>query len=210
MRPLNLDDTPVFMYAPRGYERPEQVIRLRKALYGLKQSPCQWLDTLKSFLCSKLLSLTQCPVDACLFMLMVGGGGVVLLVGIHVDDLVLVGINSHLQWLRAALLHEFKMEDIGRPTCVLGMDNDLRSDGSIHLFQCSYITKLQHRFNFEDCKSDDTPMSSTVCFTKDDCTKPGNTFPLFPYCELVVCLLFVSISTHPDIAFVVKELPHWD
>ena len=83
-------------------------------------------------------------------MLMVGGV-VVLLVGIHVDDLVLVGIDSHLQWLRTALVREFKMEDIGRPTCVLGMDIDLRSDGSIHLFQCSYITKLQHRFNFEDC-----------------------------------------------------------
>ena len=63
---------------------------------------------------------------------------VVLLVGIHVDDLVLVGIDSHLQWIRSALLQEFKMEDIGRPTCVLGMDIDLRSDGSIHLFQSSY------------------------------------------------------------------------
>ena len=129
-----LDDTPVFMYAPKGYERPEQVIRLRKALYGLKQSPCQWFDTLRSFLCSESepLSLHQCPVDACLFMRVVGIV-VVLLVGIHVDDLVLVGVDSHLQWLRNTLLREFKMEDIGRPMCVLGMDIDLRSDGSIHL-----------------------------------------------------------------------------
>ena len=191
------DDTPVCMYAPKGYERPEQVIRLCKALYGLKQSPRQWFDTFKSFLCSKPLSLRQCPVDACLFML-VGGGVVVLLVGIHVDDLVLVGVDSHLQWLRTALLREFTMEDIGHPTCVLGwMDIDLRSDGSIHLFQCSYITKLQHRFNVEDCKSENTPMSSTVRFTKDDCTKPGDTPPSFPYRELVACLLFVSISTRP-------------
>ena len=187
---------------------PGQAIRLRKALYGLKQSPRQWFDTLKSFLCSPPLSLTQCPVDACLFLLVVKEV-VVLLVGIHVDDLVLVGIDSHLQWLRSALLQEFKMEDIGRPTCVLGMDIDLRSDGSIHLFQSSYITKLQHRFNFEDCKSEDTPMSSTVRFTKDDCTKPGDTPPTFPYRELVACLLFVSISTRPDIAFTVKELSRW-
>ena len=82
------DDTPVFMYAPKGYERPEQVICLRKALYGLKQSPRQWFDTLKSFLCCKPISLRQCPVDACLFM-RVGGGVVVLLVGVHIDDLVL-------------------------------------------------------------------------------------------------------------------------
>ena len=137
------------------------------------------------------------------------GEVVVLLVGIHFDDLVLVGIDSHLQWLCSALLCEFKMEDIGRATCALGMDIDLRSDGSIHLFQCSYSTKLQHRFNFEDCKSEDTPMPSTVCFTKDGCTKLGDDLPLFPYCELVACLLFISISTCPDIAFMVKELSHW-
>ena len=104
------DDTTVFMYAPKGYERPEQVICLRKALYGLKQSPRQWFDTRKSFFCSKPLSLRQCPVDACLFML-VGGDVVVLLVGIHVDNLscYIVGVDSHLQWLRAALLREFKI-----------------------------------------------------------------------------------------------------
>ena len=196
------DDTPVYMHAPKGYERPGQVIRLRKALYDLKQGPRQWFATLKLFLCSEPLSLRQCPVDACLLMLVVDAVvHVVLFVGIHVDDLVIVCADSHLQWLRTSLLCEFKMEDIGRPTCVLGMENDLRSDGSIHLqlFQRSYITKLQHKFNSEDCKSEDTPMSSTVRFTKDDCTKPGGTPPSFPYHELVACLVFVSISTRPDI-----------
>ena len=53
------DDTPVFMYTPKGYECPGQAVHLHKALYGLKQSPCQWFDTLKSFLCSKPLSLTH-------------------------------------------------------------------------------------------------------------------------------------------------------
>ena len=74
------------MHAPTGYERPEQVIHLCKALYGLKQSPHQWFDSLKLFLCSKLLSLLWCPVDACLFMLVVGGI-VVLLASIHVKEL---------------------------------------------------------------------------------------------------------------------------
>ena len=90
-----LDDTFVFMYDPKGYECPEQVVHLCKALYGLKQSPHQWFDTLGPFLCSRPLRLCQCHVDACLFMLVVGGV-VVLLVGIHVDDLVLVGVDSHL------------------------------------------------------------------------------------------------------------------
>ena len=79
------DDTPVFMYSPKGYERPGQAIRLRKALYGLKQSPRQWFDTLKLFLCSPPLSLTQCPVDACLFLLVVKGV-VVLLVGNRLEE----------------------------------------------------------------------------------------------------------------------------
>ena len=99
LRPLFVavpsDDTPVFMYTPTGYEHLEQVIHLHKALYGLKQSPCQWFDTLKLFLCSALLSLTRCPVDADLFMRVVGEV-VVLLVGIQVDDLVVVDVDSHL------------------------------------------------------------------------------------------------------------------
>ena len=52
-------------------------------------------------------------------------------------------------------------------------------------------------------------MASTVHFTKDDCTKPGDDPPSFPYHELVACLLFISISTCPEIAFTVKELSHW-
>ena len=56
---------------------------------------------------------------------------VVLLLGIHVDDLARVSVESHLEWLCAALLCEFEMEGIGCPTCVLGTDIDLRSDGSI-------------------------------------------------------------------------------
>ena len=82
--------------------------------------------------------MLQCPVDACLFMLVVGGVvHVVLLVGIHVDDLVLVGVDSHLQWLRTALLREFKMVDIGRPTCVLGMDIEFAL--IMALFTCSSV-----------------------------------------------------------------------
>ena len=150
------------------------MIRLCKALYDLKQSPCRWFDTLKLFLCSKLLSLRQCPVqchvDTCPFMLVVV---VVLLVSIHINDLVLVGVDVHLQWFCTALLCEFKMEDIGCPTCVLKMDIGLRSDGpgSIHPFQCSYITKLQHRFNFQDCKSEDTP--HLRLFTSQRMTAPN-------------------------------------
>ena len=59
----------------------------------------------------------------------------------------IVSIDSHIQWLCAAFLQEFKMGDIGCPTWILDMDIDLRSDGSIHLFQRFYITKLQHKFN---------------------------------------------------------------
>ena len=44
-------------YAPKGYVRLGEVIRLRKVLYGLKQSPHQWFGTLRSFLTPAPLGL---------------------------------------------------------------------------------------------------------------------------------------------------------
>ena len=86
------DETPVYMHCVKGYEKPGFVIRLRKALYGLKQSPRQWFLTLKAYL--ERCGLVQCPLDACLFYLQIRKT-VQLLVGIHVDDLLIVGVAEH-------------------------------------------------------------------------------------------------------------------
>ena len=113
------DETPVYMHCVKGYEKPGFVIRLRKALYGLKQSPRQWFLTLKAYL--ERCGLVQCPLDACLFCLQIRKT-VQLLVGIHVDDLLIVGVTEHVQWLKSKLTEEYKMEDLGQPSGMLGMD----------------------------------------------------------------------------------------
>ena len=79
-----------------GYLYPGYVIKLRKALYGLKNSPREWYKTLRAHLLS--LNLVQCALDACLFMLVINSvtnSKTVLLVGCHVDDLIIGGVTVH-------------------------------------------------------------------------------------------------------------------
>ena len=159
---------------------------------------------LKSYLIH--CGLQQSQLDACLFFLQSSSGKVVLLVGVHVDDLIIVGVSTPVYWLKTKLTEEYKMDDLGKPSCILGVDVTFNSDGSIKLSQGTYIKKVLKRFNFAECKTEKTPMDSSLKFSKDDEPKTEKDKPNFPYRELVACLLFISISTRPDIAFVVKEL----
>lgn len=48
---------------------------------------------------SASVGLQQSQLDACLFFL-VENNCVVLLVGCHVDDLIIVGVRRHVTWIR--------------------------------------------------------------------------------------------------------------
>jgi hypothetical protein len=86
---------PVFMECPMGYERKEQIMELLKALYGLKGSPRAWWQHLTEFL--KSLGFEVCVLDACAYVLVVNAT-TELIVGVHVDDLLIVGLTATVAW----------------------------------------------------------------------------------------------------------------
>ena len=115
---LNADmpsDDPVYMYCVDGYNKPDYVIRLQKALYGLRNSPSQWYKHLAAFL-QNVLKMARCPLDHCLFSMVCEDGNIVLLVGVHVDDLVIVGMLNAVVHFKRLMSSEFKMEDLGWPS----------------------------------------------------------------------------------------------
>jgi hypothetical protein len=63
------------------------VYKLRKALYGLKQAPRAWNIKLDSTL--KGLGFQQSPLEHGLYAR--GDSGTRLLVGVYVDDLIVIG-----------------------------------------------------------------------------------------------------------------------
>ena len=203
---LNADlpaDKPIYMRCVDGYSYPGFVIKLRKALYGLKNSPREWYKTLRNHLLS--LGLVQCELDACLFMLVINGK-TVLLVGCHVDDLIIVGVTKHVMHFKKQMTDKFKMDDLGCPDKCLGMDIDFLKDGSIQLRQTTYIEKMLHRFNLSASKEKATPMDSNLKLSAADVPKEDEDIPRFPYRELIMSLLYLALCTRPDITYAVKEL----
>jgi len=140
----------VYMHAPQGFSTPGFCWRLLKALYGLKGSPRAWFKHLQTYLLS--IGLQACELDPCLFILIVDNA-IALLVGIHVDDLLIVGKLAQTKWFRQQMKDKFKMTDLGRPEVLLGLNINYGSEGSITLYAETYISKIAQRFNFEHCQN---------------------------------------------------------
>jgi hypothetical protein len=95
---------------PRGFSKPNTVLRLNKSLYGLKQSSLNWFNLIKSRLEACGLK-QQLDVDPCLFI----GKKVICLV--YVDDTLffaksLSDINEVLVKLREMNLTMQQEEDV--------------------------------------------------------------------------------------------------
>jgi hypothetical protein len=196
----------VYMHAPQGFSTPGFCWRLLKALYGLKGSPRAWFKHLQTYLLS--IGLQACELDPCLFILIVDNA-IALLVGIHVDDLLIVGKLAQTKWFRQQMKDKFKMTDLGRPEVLLGLNINYGSEGSITLYAETYISKIAQRFNFEHCqnkKSYSTPMEPGLHLSIADEAKDEREIGDFPYMSLVASLLYLSIAVRPDICFAVKEL----
>jgi hypothetical protein len=83
----------VYVHQPPGFTIPckeGKVLCLRKALYGLRQAPRAWNIKLDSML--KGMSFGQSPYEAVIYRR--GNGGNTLLVGVYVDDLVIIGTKD--------------------------------------------------------------------------------------------------------------------
>ena len=88
---------PPGMKIPGGSEG--KVLRVRGALYGLKQSSHVWAKMFSQFMLK--VGFTQSIMDTCIYTR--GEGQSRIILGIHVDDQVIVGPNKK-------VIAEFKKE----------------------------------------------------------------------------------------------------
>lgn len=97
---------------PPGYG-----LRLGKSLYGLKQSPRCWYTALSSFFLS--LNFVSSEVDPCLFIH--SNPSKICVVFVHVDNLVIGGVEADVMEFKSKIKDLFEMEDMGECGWVLGM-----------------------------------------------------------------------------------------
>eukprot|EP00171_Calliarthron_tuberculosum_P022843 IDg22843t1 len=203
---LNGDlDEDIYMEVPAGFKDPTQpnvVCKLQKALYGLKQAPRQWYAKINKFLLEDL-NFTCCPHEPCLYYKH-DGKSIAMLV-LYVDDLLIAGDNrSQLDSIKLEFSRRFKMKNLGVASEFLGIKiSRNRSDRTLHLSQAEYANTVLERFGMQDSKPIHTPMEPSALKSTNRAHESTELAGEVPYRQAIGSLMYLMISTRPDIAYAV-------
>lgn len=194
----------IYMEQPVGYEegKPGLVCKLNKSLYGLKQAPRAWYTRLTKELES--IGFVPSAADPSLFTLDNKASTVYLL--IYVDDILIAGKDKEaVDYIKEELLTRFEGRDLGEVTSYLGINLTRdRANNEIKVDQTAMINSIIKEFGMDEAKTRAIPLSPATKMTKDE----GELIDKeqFPYGTLVGKLMFLAVSTRPDIAYSVGTL----
>ena len=194
-----------------------KVLRILVALYGLRQSAYEFYMLIMSLILS--LGMIRCEVDHGIFMgewasppdpsvvMPPDGSSLVLYVPLHVDDGLAVTNSQPLYaWFLSSLSARLQIVDLGPCSKFLNIViiRD-RPNRKLWLSSHIYVAELLAEWNLTTCRTATTPFPSNF---SDSSPAPSNALPtasdvdLLPqYQRLVGCLLYLAISTRPDISF---------
>lgn len=188
-----------------------KVCLLKKAIYGLKQSGRLWYEKLDTKLREMNLAPSKC--DPCIYINKNDNN--MTLIAIYVDDLIVASSDQNvLTNLKNELANTFEMKDLGPIQFCLGIEfnQDVKS-GKICMSQSKYIQHLLERFGMADCKPVSTPTNISEKLSKEMSPKDENEkreAEKLPYQGLVGSLMYLAVSTRPDIAHVVSVLSQFN
>ena len=202
----NLEED-VWIQQPRGYEEgsSELACHLHKPLYGLKQAPRAWHQRLQQELLA--VGYTASAADPSLYWYCINGDYVYLLV--YVDDILIAAKQlESVKAVKQQLLGLFESRDLGEATSYLGMSIQRnRQTGIIKIGHRLMITELLEKYGAVDSKIKSVPLSPSIKLAKDE----GD--PLdkehYPYSQLVGSLMYLAITSRPDLAFSVGALARY-
>lgn len=194
-------DEEVFMRQPSGFERGGSLVcRLNKAIYGLKQASRKWNERFHDFITR--LKFKRSEHDFCLYTWSTMNG-IVMYVLIYVDDILIIGNSKKaIDGLKQKLSTEFEMRDLQEVKCFLGLTIQRdRKQGLMKIDQKTYIKCVLERFGMSECKPSAVPMEPHLKLMKEKNTKE---FTTKPYRELVGCLMYLMVTSRPDICTAVN------
>ena len=169
---------------------------LKKSLYGLKQAPQCWNKRLMQFM--KNEGFENSVADPCLFYRK--QNGCKLYVAIYVDDGLVVGSNEkEMSRFLSALQQEFDVTT-GTLDNFLGMKIQQNKNGSVMISQEWYTKKILKKFGMLESNAVKTPIGRE----EDDLEEAVS--PNEPYREAVGSLMYLSISSRPDITFALNKV----
>jgi Reverse transcriptase (RNA-dependent DNA polymerase) len=122
-----------------------------------------------------------------------------------VDGILLIGNDiSTLDEVKSSLKKVFSMKDLSEAIYVLGIKiyRD-RSQKLIRLSQGTYIDKVLKRFNMQDSKKGNLPMSHGLNLGKKHCPSTNaelETMKKILYASAIGSIMYVMICTRPDVS----------
>jgi hypothetical protein len=205
-------DTEIYMKQPEGFPQgsPDHVLRLLKAIYGLRQSPRLWHEKLNTVLVS--MGFNKIRSDASVWVF--DRDGFKVIVPVFVDDMTLVSKSkAKIAEVKEELKKHFKLRDLGPTEYLLGVKIDRdRSKRILHLSQRQYTIDVLKRYNSgseSSWRPVSTPMDPGLRLTHDQCPQSKEEVEemrTVPYAHAVGSLMYLAISTRPDIAYSVGVL----
>jgi hypothetical protein len=205
--------SPIYTTIPEGYSVPAElqgkenlVARVDRAIYGLKQSPRLWNQTIDCTL--KKYGFNVSSNDVCLYSRQQNGE--TLYVTIFVDDLVIAGSNiTAINEFKSELRQEYNMKDLGEINFCLGMEVSYDDNHCYSLSQSKYIGDVLRRFGMSNCNPSPIPMETGCKLSKSmapSTPQEEAAAAIFPYREIVGSLMYLMVSTRPDIGYAVGQL----
>ena len=202
-------DSEVYMRQPEGFPQgsPSQVLHLKNSIYGLRQSPRLWHKKLNSVLVS--LGFKKIKSDASVWVY--DREGVRIILPVFVDDMTLVSKSKEkIADLKEELKKHFKLCDLGPTEFLLGVKVERdRHNHTLHLSQQQYVLDILKRYNFDSCTPVQTPLNPGTSLSHEQCPKTPeevDSMRTVPYSHAVGSLMYLAISTRPDIAYAVGVL----
>ena len=200
----NLEEE-VYMAQPKGFVKQGEehlVCKLKKSIYGLKQSPRCWNAALDTHL--RDMGFIQSTSDPCIYYMNTGGD--MFCLGVYVDDIILAGSSDDkIKEVKDTLSRKFEIKDMGKLHHFLGMSvvqNETRK--TVWIGQTAYTENLLKKFEMEHCKPVSTPVNvgSKLEIAKDE----EESINQQQYQSAIGSLMYLSVSTRPDIAYTVGTL----
>lgn len=204
-------DEDIYMQQPVHFEDgSSKYCKLQKCIYGLKQASRVWNNTLNEVLTA--FGLKRSSTDQCIYYS--ENDEYVLFLAIYVDDILIFSNNEVIENnLCEELSKNFKMKYLGPASSILGIrimrDNEKKT---ISIDQSQYIREVLERFNMKNCNAVISPLEPGIRISKEMCPTSEADKDLMknvPYRPAIGSLLFIAITTRPDIAFAVNLLSRY-
>jgi len=201
-------DREIFMEQPEGFvnpDFPDHVCRLDKGLYGARQAGFLWHNLIDSHFIENGFHPTE--QDPCIYVCVKEEG--ISIIALFVDDNTVICNKQLLKWTKQVLSGRFNVKDLGEATSVLGKQLIRnREEGTLILRQEGYIDKILTAHNMQECRPAKIPMQPGLHLPLLKTTEEGA--ENYPYSSLVGDLIYLAISTRPDILYAASYLSRFN